>query len=202
MKERKALISVYDKGDELIVFAKSLVELGFDIISSGGTAKFLAGNGIKVTDVEAITCYPPVLKHKVVTLAPQIHGGLLASQDQLEELEGLGWPKIDLVLVTFYPLRKAMSAPGATLASCLECCDIGGPTMIRSGVKGGEVIVLTEMEQTVPIIKWIRDGEPDRRGMLDVLRYRAERAVAEYINLSAHIHSKFTDLHAASKYGL
>lgn len=204
MKKRKALLSVFDddKGEKLVEFAKALIELGFDIISSGGTFKFLKAAGIEVTDVETITGYPPVLKHKVVTLAAPLHGGLLASADQAQELEKLNWPKIDLLLVTFYPLERAMSADGATLDSCLMSCDIGGPTMIRSANKGGEVIVLTSMKQTTPAVEWIKKGEPDRRTVLDVLRGKAERTVAEYIKLSADVHSEHTDLHAAVQHGL
>lgn len=204
MKKRKALLSVFDdnKGENLVEFAKALIELGFDIISSGGTFKFLKDAGIEVTDVEFFTGYRPVLHHKVVTLAPQVHGGLLASPDEMDELENLKWPKIDLLLVTFYPLERALMADGATLQSCLKSCDIGGPTMIRSANKGGEVIVLTDMKQTGPTLDWIRKGEPERRAVLDALRGKAERVVAEYIKLSADVYSEFIDFHAASNYGL
>lgn len=204
MKRRNALLSVFndDKGEKLIEFARALIELGFNIISSGGTARFLTDAGIEVIDVGTLTGYPPVLQHKVVTLAPQVHGGLLASADQFNELEELGWPKIDLLLVTFYPLQRAMTATGATLESCLVSCDIGGPTMIRSAVKGGEVIVLTNMNQTTSVVKWIQKGEPDRRPVLNALRGKAERTVADYVKMSADVHSEFTDLHAASEHGL
>lgn len=202
MKKRTALISVFTKDQKLVTFARELIELGFKIISSGGTAKFLKENDIEVTDVATVTGFPPVLGHKVVTLAPQIHGGLLASEDQLDELASLGWPKIDLLYVTFYPLREELNHPGSTLESCLTKCDIGGPTMVRSAVKGGEVIVMTSPNQENGVIRWITEGEPDRRAVLDALRGKAEREVAEYVRISAGMHSTFSKLGAAQEYGL
>lgn len=204
MKIRHAMISVSndDKTPALIEFARALIPLGFNIVSSGGTAKFLSAAGIDVVDVRILTGHPPVLEHKVVTLAPQIHGGLLCSEDQLDELAALKWTKIDLALVTFYPLDKALEAEGATLESCLAQCDIGGPAMIRSANKGGEVIVITSMTQTQPVIDWFWAGEQDRRKVIDALRGKAEKVVAEYIAMSAKIHERFSDLNAASQFGL
>lgn len=200
--KRKALISVFEKTPSLIIFARSLIELDFEIISSGGTAQFLETNSVPVTDVAEITGQPAILGHKVVTLHPAVHGGLLASEDQLEELAQLGFPKIDLLYVTFYPLSQEVAREGSTFESCIKLTDIGGPTMVRSAVKGGEVIVMTKASQQDGILMWLRDGEPNRRAILDALRGKAEYAVAEYIQASAEVHSEHHNLDAGVRYGL
>lgn len=164
---------------------------GFEIISSGGTAKYLSERGIAVTDVADITGYGPVLGHRVVTLAPQIHGALLATPAMHEELEKLGWETIDLLYVTFYPLGDELARPEATLASCIEKTDIGGPTMIRSANKGGNVIVMTDRRDEMPVVEWLDAGTPDREGFLFNLRAKAEIAAAKYIDLSARVYERF-----------
>lgn len=202
MKKRFALISVFTKDAALLEFVDGIISHGFEIVSSGGTAKFLSQAGIVNTDVREITGYGPVLDHKVVTLAPQIHGGLLASNDQLGELEKLNWPKFGLLYVTFYPLREELNREGSTFESCIKKCDIGGPTMVRSANKGGEVIVMTDPSQQKGVLQWLNDGEPNRREILDVLRGRAEQAVAEYVNDSAQVHGEYHDLTLGQQYGL
>lgn len=122
-----ALLSVYDK-DGICPFAQGLVDLGWNIISSGGTAKVLKEAGIPVTDVTEISGLPAILGHRVVTLVPQIHGGLLATEDMRPELEALGYPWIDLCCVDFYPLLDAIDDPKASEQSVIDKTDIGGPT--------------------------------------------------------------------------
>jgi phosphoribosylaminoimidazolecarboxamide formyltransferase/IMP cyclohydrolase len=192
-----ALLSVYDQDKPgLEKFAQELNNLNYHIISSGGTAKYLQEHGIAVTDVEKITKQKPVLKHRVVTLTPQIHGGLLATADMQDELNMLGWPKIDLLYVTFYPLEAELYKPAgeANFDSCIEKTDIGGPTMVRSACKGGEVIVLTSKSQEQQVLGWMKNGEPNRNAVLYALRGRAERAVADYIQLSARVYTEFGNL--------
>lgn len=189
---KSALLSLHDKdkpGSEK--FAQELVSRGYSIISSGGTADHLRKHGIVVKDVSEITGYKPVLKHRVVTLAPQIHGGLLATPDLYPELALLKWEKIDLLYVTFYPLGKELNRTGATFESCLEKTDIGGPTMIRSANKGGEVIVMTDCGQVEQVLGWMEAGEPDRKKFLFRLRARAELSVKHYIELSAEVYERF-----------
>lgn len=189
MKPRYALLSLYDKsGCEK--FAARLIELGFTIISSGGTAKYLADKGIPVTPVSDITHYKDVLCHRVVTLAPQIHGGLLATDEMLPELDALGWSRIDLVYVTFYPLQKELNREGSTFESCLEKTDIGGPAMIRSANKGGGRIVMVEQAQEESVLGWLKEDELDKDAFLYRLRAYAERVVADYINLSAQVYNR------------
>lgn len=191
MKKRNALLSVFIKDVAFLMFAKSLVDLGFNIYSSGGTAKFLSDNGIEVIDIATLTGYPAILNHKVVTLATQIHAGLLAGKHELPELKKLGWPKFDLLCVTFYPLEEEMQKEGSTFESCLAKTDIGGPAMVRSAVKGGEVIVITDSEQMKFVIDWMNEGEAERDYFMRALRQEAEEAVAKYCIMSAEVHTLY-----------
>ena len=125
---RRALLSVFDKAG-IADLAAGLVELGWELISSGGTAKVIAAAGLPVTDVADHTGSPIMLGHRVVTLHPRIHGGILADRDDPEhraDLEGNDIDPIDLVVVNLYPFR---TEPG------IEMIDIGGPTMVRAAAK-------------------------------------------------------------------
>ncbi len=124
----RALLSVYDKTG-IVEFASALHALGWTILSSGGTAREIAAGGIAVTDVAEITGLGPILDHRVVTLHPKIHGGILADRDNpqhLDEMEEFGIDEIDLVVVNLYPFS---SKPGVDLI------DIGGPAMVRAAAK-------------------------------------------------------------------
>ena len=192
MKPKKyALFSLFDKqGSE--EFAKQLIERGFSILSSGGTATYLRERGVEVTDVSEVTGYPPVLGHRVVTLAPQIHGGLLATPEMKDELESLGWPWIELVYMNFYPLEEELKNPNATFKSCIEKTDIGGPTIIRSANKGGRITVVHS--DLIPlVIEWLDSAEIDRESFVKMLSKRSESAVADYVNLSARVYRRIQD---------
>jgi phosphoribosylaminoimidazolecarboxamide formyltransferase/IMP cyclohydrolase len=125
---RRALISVYDKTG-VVELARDLVELGWEVISSGGTAAAIAAAGLAVTDVATLTGFPAVLGHRVVTLHPGVHAGLLADLDLAEhraDLEGLGIEPIGLAVVNLYPFS---AQPG------IELIDVGGPAMVRAAAK-------------------------------------------------------------------
>ncbi|MEZ5168635.1 MAG: bifunctional phosphoribosylaminoimidazolecarboxamide formyltransferase/IMP cyclohydrolase [Acidimicrobiales bacterium] len=125
---RRALLSVFDKTG-VVDLAGGLVELGWELISSGGTARAIADAGLPVTDVADHTGSPIMLGHRVVTLHPRVHGGILADRDDPEHRADLathGIDPIDLVVVNLYPFR---SEPG------IEMIDIGGPTMVRAAAK-------------------------------------------------------------------
>lgn len=187
---KNALISVSDK-DGVSDFARRLVRLGYTIYSSGRTAKHLQNDGIDAIDIATLSGFGPVLNHRVVTLAPQIHGGLLATPDMRDELDQLGWPKFDLLYVNFYPLEETMAKEGATFQSCVDGTDIGGPTMVRSAVKGGDVIILINKRQIEPVLQWMESGETSRDQYLFQLREIAEGAVAKYVTASASVYEKF-----------
>lgn len=188
-RQKIALISVYDKTG-IKDFAKSLIDLGWKIISSGGTAKHLMDAGIAVTDVADITGMPPILSHRVLTLHPKIHGGLLAldTPEHLAELEKYEIPWIDLVCADFYPLQDEVLNPNATTESVIEKTDIGGPTMIRSGAKGRR-ITICKAEDRMKVIEWLKDGEQGREEFLNNLAAKAEFFIARYVATSAWYHS-------------
>ncbi|MFA6963368.1 MAG: hypothetical protein WC227_01485 [Patescibacteria group bacterium] len=178
-----ALLSVYNK-DGIVEFAKSLIELGFSIISSGGTAKCLQENGVETSLVADLVGGGPILGHRVVTLSREIHAALLATEKDSEELAELGIPRIDLVCVDLYPLQDEIDRPGATLESIIEMTDIGGPCMLRSAAKGNR-IVISDFAQRVKVLKWLKDGEPNPEFIRNSLAIRAEEIVAYYCLVSA-----------------
>ncbi|MFA5751002.1 MAG: hypothetical protein WC898_01810 [Candidatus Paceibacterota bacterium] len=191
MQDQKiALISVYEKKG-IEVFAKELVNMGWKILSSGGTARHLSECGISVTDVAQITGMGAILGHRVTTLHPKIHGGLLAlnTPEHLSELEKYDIPWIDMVCVDFYPLKEETKNTSATTESVIEKTDIGGPTMIRSGAKGGR-IVICDPDDREKVIEWIKKGEPDKEEFLKKLSAKAEMMIAEYCAVSGKYHGE------------
>jgi phosphoribosylaminoimidazolecarboxamide formyltransferase/IMP cyclohydrolase len=188
-QQKTALISVYNK-EGIVDFAKSLITLGWKIISSGGTAKHLKEAGLAVTDVVEITGMSPILSHRVVTLHPKIHGGLLAldTPEHFAELEKYDIPWIDLVCCDLYPLEDEVKNLSATRESVIEKTDIGGPTMLRSGAKGGR-ITICDVDDRVKVIDWLKNGEPEREEFVNNLRAKTEFCIAKYIATSAGYHS-------------
>ena len=143
----KALISPYDKTG-VVAFAKTLVEAGFELVSTGGTGAVLRDGGLAVTQVAELTGSPEILDGRVKTLHPKIAGGILARRDlpsHIKELAEHGIDTIDLVAGNLYPFVQTISALDATLEDALENIDIGGPTMIRSAAKNfPHVIVIVD----------------------------------------------------------
>jgi phosphoribosylaminoimidazolecarboxamide formyltransferase/IMP cyclohydrolase len=134
--KKRALISVYDKSG-IVEFARGLVSIGFEIISTGGTYAALAASGIDVVQIDKVTGFPEMLDGRVKTLHPMIHGGLLARrdlEDHMRQLREHGIETIDLVVVNLYPFEKTV-ASGAGFSECIEQIDIGGPSMLRSAAK-------------------------------------------------------------------
>ncbi|KKR62082.1 hypothetical protein A2643_01615 [Candidatus Nomurabacteria bacterium RIFCSPHIGHO2_01_FULL_39_220] len=185
LRQKIALISVYNK-EGIADFAKSLVDLGWKIISSGGTAKRLSAAGIPVTDVAEITGMPAILGHRIVTLHPKIHGGLLAEDtpEHLAELEKYKIPWIDLVCCDLYPLEEEVKNKNATRKSVIEKTDIGGPTMLRSGAKGGRIVICDPLDR-INVIEWLKNGEPDREEFLNNLSLKVEAIVARYCSIGS-----------------
>ena len=144
---KQALISVSDKAG-LLPFARGLQQLGINILSTGGTAKLLADNGIAVTEVADYTGFPEMLDGRVKTLQPKVHAGILARRDLAEHVATLqqhGIPTIDLVVVNLYPFSAAVAQEDCTLADAIENIDIGGPTMVRAAAKNhAHVAIVTD----------------------------------------------------------
>lgn len=188
--KRTALLSVFHK-DGIVMFAEGLIELGFDLLASGGTAQHLAKAGLPVRDVSELVGGDAILGHKVVTLSRELHAGLLADRtpEELAELERLQVPFIDLVCVDLYPLAKVVNDVDATPDSVRKNTDIGGPTMLRSGAKGRR-IVICDPEDRMKVLTWLRAGEPDAESFVTDLAAKAEYTIAEYCMLSANFHSE------------
>lgn len=133
----RALISVSDKTG-IVEFAKELVNLGVEIISTGGTHKVLQDAGIKVLGISEVTNFPECLDGRVKTLHPNIHAGILAMRsnpDHMKQLSDLNIETIDLVVVNLYPFKQTILKDGVSRGEAIENIDIGGPTMLRSAAK-------------------------------------------------------------------
>jgi phosphoribosylaminoimidazolecarboxamide formyltransferase/IMP cyclohydrolase len=181
-----ALLSVYDKTG-IVDFARGLIELGWQVYASGGTAKAIQEAGIEVTDIAGLVGGGPILGHRVVTLSREISAGLLADKskpEDLAEMAELKLPVIDLVCVDMYPLEEVINKPGSTEADVIEQTDMGGPTMLRLAAKGRR-IVLSHSEQRQPVLEWLRAGKPDDTKFTRDLAARAEYEVARYVLSSA-----------------
>jgi phosphoribosylaminoimidazolecarboxamide formyltransferase/IMP cyclohydrolase len=150
-----ALISVSDKTG-IVELARSLHDLGVRLISTGGTAKLLADNGLPVTEVAEVTAFPEMLDGRVKTLHPKVHGGLLARRDHPDHMAALkrhAISTIDILVVNLYPFEATVAKAGCTLEDAIENIDIGGPAMVRSGAKNWkDVAVLTDASQYQTVI--------------------------------------------------
>ena len=138
----RALLSVSDKTG-LIDFARGLAELGWELVSTGGTARALRDAGLAVTDVSDVTGFPEMMDGRVKTLHPAVHGGLLARRDVPEHMAALDEhdiAPIDLVAVNLYPFRETVARKGVTPEDAIENIDIGGPSMLRSAAKNFESV--------------------------------------------------------------
>ncbi|MED4226701.1 bifunctional phosphoribosylaminoimidazolecarboxamide formyltransferase/IMP cyclohydrolase [Neobacillus cucumis] len=144
MSQKRALISVSDKNG-ITDFARELVSLGFELISTGGTKKALQEQGIPVMSVSDVTGFPEILEGRVKTLNPFIHGGLLSKHDNpdhLKQLEEHGIQPIQLVCVNLYPFQQTIAKPDVTVADAIENIDIGGPSMLRASAKNHQYLTV------------------------------------------------------------
>ena len=140
---KRAILSVYDKTG-LVEFARGLVELGFELVASGGTARTLSAAGLPVTQVDQITGFPEILGGRVKTLHPAVHGGILARRtpEHLAELAGHGIAPVDLVVCNLYPFAATVAKPGVTEPEAIEEIDIGGVTLLRAAAKNFESVTV------------------------------------------------------------
>lgn len=170
----RALLSVYDKTG-IVDFARALHDLGVDLVSSGGTARALAAAGLPVTDVADLTGVPAILGHRVVTLHPRVHGGLLADRDDpghLADMERYGIEPIDLVVSNLYPFASDPS---------IELIDIGGPAMVRAAAKNHAFVgVVTDPSQYDEVLADLRASGALGAATRRRLALAAFRATAAY----------------------
>ena len=161
-----ALISVSDKTG-VVDLAKALHALGVKLISTGGTAKLLAVEGLPVTEVAEVTAFPEMLDGRVKTLHPKVHGGLLARRDLPAHMAALathGIDTIDLLVVNLYPFESTVAKAGCTLEDAIENIDIGGPAMVRSAAKNWQdVAVLTDASQYAGVLAELQAGGISRK---------------------------------------
>jgi phosphoribosylaminoimidazolecarboxamide formyltransferase / IMP cyclohydrolase len=157
----RALISVSDKTG-VLELARELHALKVDLISTGGTAKLLADNGLPVTEIAQVTSFPEMLDGRVKTLHPKVHGGLLARRDlpaHMAALKEHAIEPIDILIVNLYPFEATVAKEGCTLEDAIENIDIGGPAMVRSAAKNWkDVAVLTDASQYAGVVNELKAG--------------------------------------------
>lgn len=160
IRVKRALVSVYHKTG-IVDFARTLAELGVEIISTGATARELSSAGIPVVAIESVTGWPEMFAGRLKTLTPQIHGGLLMRRDNAQDrrdAEAHGIRPIDLLCVNLYPFAETVARAGDDRAACIEMIDIGGPAMIRAAAKNHhDVIVVSAPSQYAWVAAMLRE---------------------------------------------
>ncbi|WP_029520060.1 bifunctional phosphoribosylaminoimidazolecarboxamide formyltransferase/IMP cyclohydrolase [Persephonella sp. IF05-L8] len=198
--KKRALISVSDKRG-VVDFAKALVELDYEIISSSGTARVLKENGIPVIEVSEITGFPEIMGGRVKTLHPKIHGGLLAVRDNpeyMKQLKEQGIEPIDIVAINLYPFEETVKK-GADLDEIIENIDIGGPAMVRASAKNHKfVTIIVDPDDYDFVISELREKgettlETRRRFALKAFRHTAfyDSVISAVLNEKFDINEKF-----------
>lgn len=180
---KQALISLSDKS-ELAFLGNGLQELGYTIVSTGGTASALESAGVSVTKVEELTCFPEMLDGRVKTLHPNIHGGILARRDQEHHMEALnehGIGTFDIVVVNLYPFYdKVSSSHGISFEDGIENIDIGGPAMIRAAAKNHKDVLVVVDSGDYPALLEFLHGKEDDLLFRRKLAWKAFQHVASY----------------------
>ncbi|MYL30054.1 bifunctional phosphoribosylaminoimidazolecarboxamide formyltransferase/IMP cyclohydrolase [Halobacillus halophilus] len=191
--KKRALLSVSDK-QGLTDFARRLNELGYELVSTGGTKRTIEEAGIPVLSISEVTDFPEIMDGRVKTLHPSVHGGLLAkrsNKEHMEQLDELDIQTIDLVAVNLYPFKETIAKQGVTEAEAIENVDIGGPTMLRAAAKSFEdVAVVVDPSDYGTVIEGLNEGE---------LSYEERRRLAAKVfrhtaNYDAVIAGYFSDL--------
>ncbi|OZM56231.1 bifunctional phosphoribosylaminoimidazolecarboxamide formyltransferase/IMP cyclohydrolase [Lottiidibacillus patelloidae] len=205
MAIKRALISVSNK-DGIVEFAKNLVALGVEVISTGGTMKLLKENNINVTGISEVTNFPEILNGRVKTLHPSVHAGILAvrtNEKHLEQLRNHNIEAIDLVVVNLYPFKETISKQHFSIGEAIENIDIGGPTMLRSAAKNyNDVTVVVDPEDYRSVIEEVKSGETTvltrKRLAAKVYRHTAayDAMVANY--LSEEVNEKFPETYTVT----
>ena len=182
-KIKRAIISVSDKSG-IVDFAKDLVRLGVEIISTGGTFKLLKENDVPVSEVSDVTKFPEMLDGRVKTLHPNIHAGILARRDlpdHMAAIEDKGIQPVDMVVINLYPFKETVLKEGSTLEDIVENIDIGGPSMIRAAAKNYQsVAVVTGPAQYADIISELENDGELSQGLLQRLMAEAFVVTANY----------------------
>jgi phosphoribosylaminoimidazolecarboxamide formyltransferase / IMP cyclohydrolase len=195
MAIKRALISVSNKNG-IVDFAKKLVELGIEVISTGGTMKLLKENNIAVTGISEVINFPEILDGRVKTLHPSVHAGILAVRDNekhTEQLRDLEIEPIDLVVVNLYPFKETVTKENVTYTEAIENIDIGGPTMLRSAAKNHhDITVVVDPADYQTVLAEFSSGsttkETKKRLAAKVFRHTAayDALIANYLSEEAN----------------
>ncbi len=178
---KRAIISVSNK-EGVVEFARGLSEMGYEIVSTGGTFKTIKEAGVPVRYVTEITGFPEILDGRVKTLNPYVHGGILARRtpDHLAQLNEHNIGTVDLVAVNLYPFKETISKPDVTMTDAIENIDIGGPCMVRAAAKNFEnVIIVVNPAKYGQIIDELKKGNVNQELRMQ-LAYEAFTHTAEY----------------------
>jgi phosphoribosylaminoimidazolecarboxamide formyltransferase / IMP cyclohydrolase len=182
-RPRRALLSVSDKAG-LVQFGAGLIRLGFELVSTGGTARALRDAGLPVTDVAAVTGFPEMLDGRVKTLHPRVHAGILADLHRAEHrhaLQAAGIAPFELVIVNLYPFAAAVERPGIAFGDLVEEIDIGGPSMVRAAAKNhSNVAVVTSPDRYATVLAAIEEQGSVPLGLRSALAIEAFRHTAAY----------------------
>ena len=165
----RALLSVSDKTG-LVPFAQALAGRGYELVSTGGTARALESAGVPVTGISAVTGFPEIMDGRVKTLHPNVHGGILARRGRTDDMATLGQHNItpiDIVVVNLYPFVKAAAVPDIAFDALVEEIDIGGPSMVRSAAKNFQDVLV------------VVDPADDPRVLAELERQGARRASSD-----------------------
>lgn len=179
--KKRALISVTDKTG-IVEFAKGLIDLGYEVVSTGGTMKQLREAGLECIAIDDVTGFPEILDGRVKTLHPMVHGGLLFRRDDphhVETVEKMNIQPIDVVCVNLYQFEKALKA-GKPMEEMIENIDIGGPSMIRSAAKNfKDVLIVTDPTDYNSVLEALKDQKDDYNFRLN-LAYKAFSLTGSY----------------------
>ena len=210
----RALVSVSDKTG-LVDFVKGLVDLGWEIIATGGTQKLLEKEGVKTIGISEVTGFPEILDGRVKTLHPKVHGGILARRDvpaHMDTLKEKQVETIDLVCVNLYPFRQTIAKEGVTLEDAIENIDIGGPSMVRSAAKNWrDVTIVCNPADYDTVLAELREKgttTPETRLKLSAKAYthtaEYDACIATYMRKQAGLNEKLFleyDLKQPLRYG-
>ncbi len=188
---KRALVSVSDKTG-LADFAAGLAQLGFEIVSTGGTRRFLEENGVPVLDISSYTGFPEIMEGRVKTLHPKVHGAILGRPDLPGDATAIhdhGIVPFQVVVCNLYPFEKTVAKPGVSLEEAIEQIDVGGPSMVRAAAKNhAYVAVVTDSAQYSAVLEQLRAGRlsPEFRRQLARAAFERtatyDRAIADYLN--------------------
>ncbi|MGI6030901.1 MAG: bifunctional phosphoribosylaminoimidazolecarboxamide formyltransferase/IMP cyclohydrolase [Eubacteriales bacterium] len=186
--KKRALLSVSDKTG-VVEFARGLAELGYELVSTGGTEKTIRDAGIPVVNITEITGFPECLDGRVKTLHPVVHAGILAMRSNPEHmatLEKMNIVPIDVVAINLYPFKQTMLKEGVSLEECIENIDIGGPTMIRAAAKNWQdvAVIVDPADYTMVLESLKANGEVSREDKFR-LAYKVFEHTSQYDTLIA-----------------